>query len=51
VTGPARFSRVLETPAHKLGFYQNIAVLTYPLHHGAGSAHSPIRQMEFKADI
>ena len=46
VTGPADYSATLETPPSKLGFYRDIAVLAYPLHHPG--SHRPIKMLAFK---
>ena len=49
VTGPAHVERVLPAPASKLGYYRDVAVLAYPLRHGAKPSHKPIRQLDLKA--
>jgi len=51
VKGPARFDRVLETPRARLDFYRDVAVLAYPLKHGASPKREPIRQFEIKASL
>ena len=51
--GPARFDRELAMPPAKLGYYRDIAVVAYPLRHGAAFAgkdgRRPIRQLDLKA--
>ncbi|HWB83020.1 MAG TPA: glycosyl hydrolase [Bryobacteraceae bacterium] len=57
VHGPAAFHQALERPPERNGFYREIAVLAYPLHHGAalpgtpGAQHPrhPIRLLQIKA--
>jgi len=57
VHGPAAIDLQLDTPPIKNGFYRDIAVLAYPLHHGsplagdsaAGDTRHPIRALRVKA--
>ena len=56
VTGPKTFAKVLPAPAATNGFYREIAVLAYPLRHGAplpgeasDAARKPIRALEMKS--
>ena len=55
IKGPATFSGALPVPKHNDGFYRDIAVLAYPLRHGAalagaeGSARKAIDQLKYKA--
>jgi hypothetical protein len=51
VTGPSRFDGVLEAPPRKLDFYRDVAVVAYPLKHGAAPQREPIRQFDFKASL
>jgi len=51
VTGPSRFDGVLEAPPRKLDFYRDVAVVAYPLKHGAAPKREPIRQFDFKASL
>ncbi len=48
VKGPADFHQQLAQPAAQNGFYRDIAVLAYPLNHGAAGAGRPIRQLAIK---
>jgi hypothetical protein len=47
-TGPREFHEPLAQPPAKLGFYRDVAVLAYPLHHGAAMPKRPIRQLSIK---
>jgi hypothetical protein len=47
VAGPTRVVRVLEAPPGKLGFYRDVALLAYPLRHGAALPR-PIRDLALK---
>jgi hypothetical protein len=55
VKGPAHFDQPLAAPPAKAGWYRDIAVLAYPLHHGAPRAgqdgRKPIRQLRFKGSF
>jgi hypothetical protein len=48
VTGPREFHEPLAQPSAKLGFYRDIAVLAYPLRHGAELPKRPIRELAIK---
>jgi hypothetical protein len=48
VKGPARFDQILPQPKTKEGFYRDIVVMAYPLHHGAGPARRPIKDLPIK---
>lgn len=47
-TGPAEFHQRLAQPRTMLGFYRDVAVLAYPLHHGPALPSRPIRQLAIK---
>ena len=49
VAGPAGVKRELPQPASRLGFYRDIAVLAYPLRHGAELPRRGIRQLPAKS--
>ena len=49
VKGPCDFHRNLPQPRTVLGFYRDIAVLAYPLHHGAAMPARPIEQLSIKS--
>jgi hypothetical protein len=49
VTGPREFHEPLAQPPAKHGFYRDVAVLAYPLHHGAAMPKRPIRQLAIKS--
>jgi hypothetical protein len=48
-TGPREFHEPLGQPTAKLGFYRDVAVLAYPLHHGAAMPKRQIRQLAIKS--
>ena len=48
VKGPAEFRQRLPQPHTALGFYRDVAVLAYPLHHGPAMPKRPIRQLAIK---
>jgi len=48
VEGPREFHGQLPQPRTALGFYREIAVLAYPLRHGAAMPRRPIRQLAMK---
>ena len=51
VKGPARVDQPLPAPPAKQNFYRNIAVLAYPLRHGAAPPKRPIERLPFKASF
>jgi hypothetical protein len=48
VEGPREFHERLAQPRTAHDFYRDIAVLAYPLHHGAALPARPIRQLDVK---
>lgn len=48
VEGGRAVRQTLETPRTALGFYRDVAVLAYPLRHGAAMPKRPIRQLGHK---
>ncbi|MCX6630304.1 MAG: glycosyl hydrolase, partial [Candidatus Solibacter sp.] len=46
--GGAEVRRALPRPPAKIGYYRDIAVLAYPLHHGEALTPRPIRQLAVK---
>jgi alpha-L-rhamnosidase len=48
-TGPRELHEVLAQPPANLGFYRDVAVLAYPLHHGTAMPKRPIRQLAIKS--
>jgi hypothetical protein len=51
VTGPNKFDARLPQPESKRGFYRDIAVLAYPLHHGAPATPRPIKDLQIKGSF
>jgi hypothetical protein len=49
VHGPSEFHEQLAQPAARLGFYRDIAVLAYPVHHGPDLPKRAIRQLAVKS--
>ncbi len=49
VSGPRELRERLPQPRTQLGFYREIAVLAYPLHHGAAMPRHPISQLAIKS--
>ena len=51
IKGPAAVDQPLPAPPAKQGFYRDIAVLAYPLRHGAAPSSRPLQALPFKGSF